>query len=270
MTWHCPNCKQPLEPQQDAWRCASGHTFDRAREGYVNLLPVQKKRSREPGDSGEMLQARRRFLDSGHYQPLAEAICAMLGAGDVQQRDRHLLDIGCGEGYYSRALAASGWPEDRIAGVDIAKAGVRLAAKRQPRAQFAVASSFDIPLADSSVSGILRVFAPGPASELHRVLEPDGVLLDVSPGPEHLWSLKRALYREPRAHQAPAVLEGFELAAEMRCAFTLNLKGREVIADFLSMTPFAWKGDSEARAKLEQQEQLQLEADFLLRKLIGK
>ncbi|WP_226665649.1 23S rRNA (guanine(745)-N(1))-methyltransferase [Microbulbifer aggregans] len=270
MIWHCPNCKQTLEPQQNTWRCASGHTFDRAREGYVNLLPVQKKRSREPGDSGEMLQARRRFLDGGHYRPLADAICAMLAAGDSVRQERRLLDIGCGEGYYSRALAAAGWPEEQIAGVDIAKAGVRLAAKRQARAQFAVASSFEIPLADNTVHSILRVFAPGPASELQRILEPGGVLLDVSPGPEHLWSLKRALYREPRQHQPPAPLEGFETVAEMRCAFTLQIKGREVISDFLAMTPFAWKGDGEARAELEQREELQLEADFLLRKLTGK
>lgn len=268
MTWQCPHCKQPLDVQGNSWRCASGHSFDRAREGYINLLPVQKKRSREPGDTGEMLQARRHVLDAGHYLPLADAICAMLGAGGAAEKNLSLLDIGCGEGYYSRALERCGWPAQRMIGIDIAKAGVRLAAKRQPRVQFAVASSFDVPLADQCVDRVLRVFAPGPVAELQRVLKPGGLLLDVSPAPEHLWSLKKALYREPRPHRAPAVLEGFELVVEMRCAFALQLQGRESIADFLAMTPFAWKGHAEARAALEQKERLQLEADFLLRKFI--
>ncbi|WP_295800393.1 putative RNA methyltransferase [uncultured Microbulbifer sp.] len=264
MIWQCPHCKQPLNSENQSWRCNNGHSFDRAREGYVNLLPVQKKRSREPGDSSEMLQARRRVLDAGHYRPLADAICAML-ATDIEGR---CLDIGCGEGYYGRALAAAGWPAGRIIGIDISKPGVRLAAKSLPEAQFAVASSFDIPLVDASATRVLRVFAPGPATELQRVMAPGGVLLEVSPGPEHLWSLKRALYREPRPHTAPAEVEGFMPAAEMHCCFTLELQGEAAIADFLAMTPFAWKGDSEARAALEQKSTLQLEADFLLRKLV--
>ena len=268
MTWQCPHCKQPLHTADRSWRCGNGHSFDRAKEGYLNLLPVQKKRSREPGDSAEMLQARRRFLDAGHYRPLADAICAMLGGERTGRDQGRCLDIGSGEGYYSRALVASGIPAEAIIGIDISKTGVRMAAKSLPSAQFAVASSFDMPLMDNSVDRILRVFAPGPAAELQRVLSPGGVLLDVAPGPEHLWGLKRALYREPRAHSVPAVIEGFTLRAEMRCCFTLDVQGEAAIADFLAMTPFAWKGDAEARAALEQQSSLQLEADFLLRKLV--
>lgn len=268
MIWQCPNCKKPLDTAARSWRCENGHSFDRAKEGYVNLLPVQKKRSREPGDSSEMLQARRRFLDAGHYRPLAEAICAMLGGSNAAGDRGACLDIGCGEGYYSRALAAAGVPAEDLIGIDISKAGVRLAAKSMPHAQFAVASSFELPLLEHSIARVLRVFAPGPAAELHRVVAPGGILLDVSPGPEHLWSLKRALYREPRAHSAPAAVDGFHLQAEMRCCFTLEVKGQSAIADFLAMTPFAWKGDSDARIALEQQNALQLEADFLLRKLV--
>ncbi|WP_043317229.1 23S rRNA (guanine(745)-N(1))-methyltransferase [Microbulbifer sp. HZ11] len=267
MIWQCPHCKEPLNLQQRSWCCDNGHNFDQAKEGYVNLLPVQHKRSREPGDSAEMLNARRRFLEGGHYQPLVDAICAQLRAGVVSKSAPVLLDIGCGEGYYARQIAGNDWPADLIYGIDIAKAGVRLAAKKQPQAQFAVASSFHLPVADASVDAVMRVFAPGPAEELARVLKPGGVLLDVSPGPNHLWSLKSRLYDTPQQHSVPAAIAGFTPESEMRCEFPLDIDGVEAVTDFLTMTPFAWKGNNQARQQLEAETSLQLEADFLLRRM---
>jgi len=266
MIWQCPVCQLPLEPGDSAWRCANRHSFDCAREGYVNLLPVNRKRSREPGDSAEMLQARRRFLEAGHYRPLLDAIVALL----PYVPGRQLLDIGCGEGYYTRGLQAAGWPAQALAGVDIAKAGVRMAAKSLPGVQFVVAGSYGLPLARDSVDHLLRVFAPAADAEMRRVLNPGGSLLDVSPGPEHLWPLKEALYDEPRHHPPPKPVEGFTPDVEMRCCFPFTLRGRKAIADFLKMTPFAWKGNSDVRRELELRESLELEADFVLRRLVSK
>ncbi|GAA5524946.1 23S rRNA (guanine(745)-N(1))-methyltransferase [Microbulbifer aestuariivivens] len=266
MIWQCPLCRLPLACREQSWQCDNGHTFDRAREGYVNLLPVQRKHSKEPGDSAEMLRARRGFLEAGHYRPLADAITALLPF----ESGRQLLDVGCGEGYYTRQLRRAGWPADALAGVDIAKAGVRMAAKSQPGSQYVVAGNFDLPLATDSVDHILRVFAPGDAGELSRVLNPGGSIVDVAPGPEHLWSLKQALYREPRQHAPPKPLAGFVPEVESRCCFLFTLNGTPAIADFLSMTPFAWKGDAVARAELEQREQLQLQADFVIRRMVSR
>ena len=102
MSYSCPLCHAPLSRSDNHYSCPQRHQFDLAKEGYVNLLPVQFKRSRDPGDSAEMMQARRAFLDAGHYRPLRDAIA---------ERLRHyaptdLLDIGCGEGYYTHAFAA--------------------------------------------------------------------------------------------------------------------------------------------------------------------
>ena len=264
MIWQCPVCQLPLQLSDSVWRCDNRHHYDVAREGYVNLLPVNRKRSREPGDSADMLMARRRFLEAGHYSPLVDAIVALL----PYVAGRQLLDVGCGEGYYSRQLQSAGWPAEALAGLDIAKPGVRMAAKSQAGAQFVVAGSYAIPLAQDSVDHLLRVFAPADASELQRVLNPGGSLLDVAPGPEHLWSLKKALYKEPQEHSPPKPVEGFSSEVEMRCCFPLRLQGPDAIADFLAMTPFAWKGDAEVRSELEQRESLELEADFVLRRLI--
>ncbi len=96
----CPLDKQPLQLNERTWCCDNGHSFDIAKQGYVNLLPVQNKRSKDPGDSKAMVQARREYLNKGYYQPLAQALADTVLAMGSQA----LLDAGCGEGYYLRYL----------------------------------------------------------------------------------------------------------------------------------------------------------------------
>ena len=179
-------------------RCERGHSFDLAREGYLNLL-----RSKRTGDSKEMLLARRDFLERGHYQPLAEAladtVAAFLGeragAGDCPLR---VLDAGCGEGYYldrlgRRLSAAPGLAETLLIGLDSAKEAIRLSAKRLWDAALLVADLKErLPIADASVDAILNVFAPRDLAELARVLVPGGLLLIAIPSPDHLVELRLA------------------------------------------------------------------------------
>lgn len=129
MSYSCPLCHAPLSRSDNHYSCPQRHQFDLAKEGYVNLLPVQFKRSRDPGDSAEMMQARRAFLDAGHYQPLRDAIA---------ERLRHyaptdLLDIGCGEGYYTHAFAAIA---SRSWGLDDVEAGDPRGGKTLPAGEF--------------------------------------------------------------------------------------------------------------------------------------
>ncbi len=97
----CPLCRAPLHDHDQGVACSAGHRFDRARQGYLNLLPVQHKKSRDPGDNQAMVEARRRFLDAGHYAPIRERLAALA----VDRAPTRWLDIGCGEGYYSARLA---------------------------------------------------------------------------------------------------------------------------------------------------------------------
>ena len=125
MVWMCPHCTQPLEACESGLFCVNGHRFDRAREGYVNLLPVQHKRSKHPGDNAEMVRGRRALHQAQLYRPLAEALCDLVATcTDVST----LLDIGCGEGYYDGMLSAR-LSDLSVYGVDIAKTAVRLAAR---------------------------------------------------------------------------------------------------------------------------------------------
>src|SRR6266545_8190332 len=95
----CPVCGEPLERVDRTFRCANGHTFDVAREGYVNLLLAQHRRSKDPGYSKDMIAGRRDFFDAGHYRPLADGIAELIATYLPPVADTVVIDAGCGEGY---------------------------------------------------------------------------------------------------------------------------------------------------------------------------
>jgi 23S rRNA (guanine745-N1)-methyltransferase len=238
--WACPHCRLDLQASADgsSQACVNGHAFDRAREGYVNLLPSNRKRSREPGDSADMVAARRRVHDANTYRQLADTVAAELGAVGVAGR---VLDLGCGEGYYAETLIRE-LPASSICGVDISRAAIRLAARRYPAGDFAVASAFDLPIPDASLGAVVRVFAPSDDGELLRVLKSRCFYLEVSPGPRHLWQLRQGLYEQPREHAvARSEISGLQLLRRRELHFEVN-PGPGQLADIIGMTPFAHRG----------------------------
>ena len=178
--WQCPLCGGPLTGERDL-KCPSGHCFDRAKEGYWHLLPVQSMRTKAPGDSKEMVAARRAFLNAGYYGIFGKAVgelCAEYGQPAGPEAALHLLDAGCGEGWYDRCIAQALAEKGRrvqLAGFDIAKPAVRLAAKALPTAQYAVASSFSQPVRTGWADLLLNCFSPFAREEFLRVLRPGGL-----------------------------------------------------------------------------------------------
>lgn len=257
MSWRCPLCHTALERSDSRFCCPQGHQFDRAKEGYVNLLPVQHKRSRDPGDNAEMIQARRAFLDAGHYQPLRDAICARLQA----IAPAALLDIGCGEGYYTHAF---GEYAQEAFGLDVSKTAIRIAAKRYPNVQFCVASSQRLPFTDNSMDAVVRIYAPCNPEELARVVRPGGYTITATPGPRHLLELKGLIYDEVRLHALHSeTLPGFRLVDSEALAYPMTLSGKEADA-LLQMTPFAWRAIPDVRQQLAVQTQFECQTDFAL------
>lgn len=259
--WSCPICRQALEKGEQAisLTCAAGHCYDVAREGYVNLLLVNRKHSQEPGDSKEMIAARSRVHAAGLYQRLAMALQEQLTALD--KVPSQVLDLGCGEGFYSAAIQQV-LPDAQVMGIDIAKPAVKLAAKRCPGGSFAVASAFDVPLPDSSLDLVTSVFAPVDEAELLRLLVPGGIYLKVTPAPRHLWELRGLLYEQPTPHKVESQLvEGFESLIETDLEYPLQLNG-ETLRDLVAMTPYAHKGQREGREKLDSLEGLALQMCF--------
>ncbi|MBY8300657.1 23S rRNA (guanine(745)-N(1))-methyltransferase [Vibrio fluvialis] len=267
MAYQCPLCQQPLSLTERTYACENRHQFDVAKEGYVNLMPAHHKRSKDPGDNKEMMQARRRFLEAGHYDPMRDQI-AVLCAQALQGSQHQLLDIGCGEGYYTtyvaNALQAQN-PQAQTYGLDISKIAVRYAAKRYTNCEFAVASSHRLPFADASLDGILRIYAPCKAEELQRCVRNNGVVITVTPAARHLYQFKQGIYQDVRLHEEqPEIIDGFELETQQKLNYMMTLSGEEAF-DLLQMTPFAWRASEEFKSEVRASEQFECEADFMLR-----
>ena len=170
----CPVCGAALEPQGAAWRCVQGHCFDVARQGYVNLLTVTQKHSRHPGDTREMVAARRAFLDAGWYAPIAKTLADLVRRFCPEAAS--VLDAGCGEGYY---LSQLGWVPERW-GIDISRDAVRYAAARDRGAHWLTATAAHLPFADGGFDCVLSMFALTAGAEFFRVLRPGGIFLIVN------------------------------------------------------------------------------------------
>ena len=182
----CPNCRKPLLEEEKRWICPEGHSFDKAREGYVNLL---FRHGGTHGDNREMVLARRKFLDSGHYLPLRLLLCGRV----KEQSPKTLLDAGCGEGYYTEGLSAA-LAQGELWGVDISKEALVCAGKRlKGKAKLAVASIYGLPFEDGCFEALTLTFSPYSGEEYRRVLKENGLLYMVIPGPQHLWELKEVL-----------------------------------------------------------------------------
>lgn len=262
----CPLDGKKLHLNERSWRCDNGHSYDVAKQGYVNLLPVQNKRSKDPGDSKAMVQARREYLEQGYYQPLAQAL-----ANTVLMKDEQtVLDAGCGEGYYLRYLiqqAEQNGNDLSLAGLDISKWAVQAAAKRDKRLSWLVASNSSIPLADNSIDTILCVFGFPVEAEFKRVLKPGGRLVMVDPAGDHLKELKAIIYSELKSKNEtlPITDPDFGLASEQRVTFPVSLASNQVIKDLLTMTPHLYRSSAEGRERAEALSSLQLTADVWVR-----
>jgi 23S rRNA (guanine745-N1)-methyltransferase len=293
--WQCPLCKLPLQTHQvDAperllktWSCENNHSFDKAKQGYVNLLPVQNKRSKMPGDDAEMVAARTTFFARKPYAPLAKKLAELITSIDARNTDEihvprnftdatcipvSIYDSGCGEGYYLEALSmllsstelAQKSVQYSFSGHDISKAAVLAAAKRNRDKQLVVATTINIPVLDCSQDIILQIFAPACPAQYARVLHSNGVVITVDPAPKHLFELKQIVYEKPEHHQKHhTVLSGFEIREQHHLDFSVALDNAVVRLALLQMTPFYWK-TNEMQRSLIKQNLTKVTADFII------
>lgn len=262
--FRCPVCGNILADEGRTYRCERNHCFDKAKQGYVNLLQSQKSSGKRHGDDALMVKARQSFLEKGFYNDLCkELIAAVLKTADGETT---LIDLGCGECWYTAQLFESlseNGKNPSVFGIDISKQALIAGSKRCRDLKLAVASTSDIPVPDESCDIAVCVFAPYAVEEVYRVLKSGGVFIKAFPLENHLMGLKSAIYEKPYKNEVneetPA---GFERIAFLKTNNTITLETNEDIINLFRMTPYYYKTGRTDQMKLENLSFLETQTEF--------
>ena len=276
----CPVCKESLQANESnkSLSCVNNHSFDRARQGYLNLLLAHKKKSKNPGDSQEMVIARQAFLNSDFYRPISESLNKIVvNLALPLKQPIQVLDIGCGEGYYSQRIHHSlsdHQIDHKLHGLDISKDAVIAAAKRakadahkaaKPMTnEWLVASAVEIPLQDQSIDIATCLFTRLMPDSYHKVIKQDGYFICVNTGEKHLIELREKLYDQiTKVEFDPVKNMGndFELVDQQQVSYQNTLSSQQQIQDLLLMTPHNWRTKSENKEALSTLEELTVTID---------
>ena len=287
----CPVCSHALNRIEKQFCCENNHQFDIAKQGYVNLLQPQHKKSKQPGDSQEMVDARFRFLDGGYYEPLSDKINQLitehLPANDkpstafdstgfdstgFDNNEYYVVDAGSGEGYYTERLYShlSRLVSPHIVGFDISQRAVKASCRRSKSIQWMTATSSHIPVASNSQDAVLCLFSRIVPEEFSRILKKEGVLYIASTGSSHLIELRNLLYQNVKqsAYNPDTTLsEHFtpldeSLNANVR--YTIEVNSRQAINDLLLMTPHYWRATESAKQAIQVMESISVTVDIHL------
>ena len=262
MRFICPKCRERLTEINNSAVCKNGHSYDKSRYGYYNLLLGGGAH----GDNREMVACRRKFLELGYYRPLADAISSLVlkytAPGDS------ILDTGCGEGYYTdiieRAIRARDG-DSNVCAFDISKDAVACAARKNKNLEAAVFGSYHMPIADAEFSIVTNMFSPNAVDEIFRVLKPGGVYVMAIPAEEHLFSLKSVVYEHPYKNTVDdTALGGFSLIETLPISYKMNLDSKDKISALFGMTPYAYRTRPDDRLRIDSLDSLTVEADFLV------
>lgn len=260
--FRCPVCSGALEQNERSLRCTSGHSFDIAKEGYVNLDTTSKKHSDTSGDGKDMVTARTLFLEGGYYNPLRDTICNLIKETEI--KNPVLLDSGCGEGYYTKSYCETvSALFGKAYGVDLSKPAIKHAAKKCKDGHFAVASVYHLPITDESIDILVNCFSPLALEEFCRVVKKGGYFFYVVPDAMHLWELKKVLYDNPYENAVKQEeYDGFEFIKTESVTSRFTLDSSEKILSLLHMTPYTWKTPENGIRKLSELSSLDVTAQF--------
>ena len=269
----CPIDNLKLVEKENSYQCANGHNFDIAKQGYVNLLPVQQKKSKNPGDSKEMVQARTRFLDMGFYKPIASLLSKIIFQRITKESNGCIFDAGCGEGYYLQQVinAAQDIESESglsFIGMDISKPAVIAASKRNTQARWVVGTNSQPPFLNDSIDLIFSVFGFHSFDGFKNSLKYNAILIIIEPGKKHLQELREIIYAEPPSEKEESKSNdenNYTLIDTQHLQFKITLNTNQQILDLLSMTPHLFRANSEGKTSIESMDSLSLSADIIFK-----
>lgn len=262
----CPVCKSALIKQDKIYACVKGHHFDISKYGYVNLLMSGKSKLKRHGDDKLMLLARKTFLDKGYYDILLNSLIDVIK--QYINNDMHILDAGCGEGFYTANIMKYLDNNDvkyKMTGIDISKDALKLAHKRNKEINLAVSSVADIHINDNSLDMLLNIFAPVSYGEYCRILKTQGILIKVIPLEKHLWDLKTKIYDKPYENKVESLeLDGFKLIQKTEIKQNIKIQNNEDIVNLFKMTPYYYKTKKDDQEKINKLNSIDVRVEFLI------
>lgn len=271
----CPLDGLSLEFGTQTLCCANGHSFDVARQGYINLMPVQHKKTKDPGDSKAMVAARTAFLDTGVYQPISDRLNALV----IDRLSAHakvdVVDAGCGEGYYLKRFVDDLSKTDKVTsasfvGMDVSKWACLAAAKRSTQITWLVASNRDPTILPGTVDIILCMFGFYQFAAFKKLLKPGGIIVLVDPAQVHLLELRRIIYPtvtlSAPGDLSQAVAEGFTLVDSQNLQYQALLSAEQT-KNLLTMTPHMFRASSQGKAEAAKLNHLEITVDVSFRVL---
>lgn len=256
----CPKCHEPIVQEGNSYKCSAGHCYDLAKSKYLNLLLNPDKATNNPGDSKESLIARKAYLTKGYYDVILNTVIACI---KKYRKDAHLdiLDLGCGEGYYTKGLKIA-FNDDTIYGLDISKEAINMATKYTKDVYWLVGNSKNLPIVDHSLDFITALFTVVNQDELRRSLKEGGYIIHVTANPNHLIEIKELIYDEIKVKSDKYIRLDFETVESYDLVHQVNIDNREDALNLLKMTPHYYHIKKERRGVLDTLEKLDVTIDI--------
>lgn len=256
----CPKCHKPLHLENKTLKCDSHHCYDVAKRGYINLLLNPDKATNNPGDSKESLLARKAYLNQGYYDVILDQVIAMI-EHYRKSNQLSILDLGCGEGYYTKGLKEH-FPDSDIYGLDISKTAIDMATRYRKDITWIVGNSKNIPLLDHSLDFVCALFTVVNREELSRILKKGGYIIHVTANPRHLIEIKELIYDEIKVKSDKYLRLGFPEAKSLQFVKKVHIDNREDVLNLLKMTPHYYHIKKEKRGVLDTIQDLDITIDI--------
>ena len=246
----CPNCHKVLEKYEKIYKCDNNHSFDIAKEDYVNL---SLKNTQNTGDNQSMVKARREFLSKDYYKFLLDTVNELIDEND------ELIDLACGEGYYTSRLKAN-----HKIGIDLSKPAIKYAAKIDKSTTYIISSIFNVPIESNSADKIITIFAPIAKEEIHRLLKEKGIFILVKPDVYHLYELKKQIYDNPYLNEVNDIeIDGLSLIKHLPISNKVVLDNTDLI-NLFSMTPYYNTTSIKDKEKINTLDKLEITFSFMI------
>ncbi|MGL6065029.1 MAG: putative RNA methyltransferase [Fusobacteriaceae bacterium] len=264
----CPLCKKKLEKLEKNYICENNHSFDISKFGHTNLLLSNHKNSKIPGDNKEMVLSRKKFLENNYYIGIAQGINKVILEFSKIKDSLNILDIGCGEGYYTQLIKQNLELENKnvnITAIDISKEAVIAGAKTYKSINWLVASANHLPITDESLDFITCMFAKIISEENFRTLKKGGHLIVVSTGENHLQELKEVVYETIKKDfylpSSDESLNIFKHIKTVNLTYETTILENESIVNLFNMTPYRWRSPQKGINKLFKLKELLITVD---------